>query len=220
MNIFKPLSLAMLFASNIPATPMYYAFEGICTEIESSEGSTFSPGSKIEYVFLVDRDLPGAVVHHSEAFYLEDGPDHDIFYAEYIGGTTQAALSHSTSDIQFWGVEIRNPDGTYAVSLNGSEDEFEGFATGEFSRNRVQIHSNGSATSMHSWEAGMNGFSGINTYRLQLSGTRHNDPRVISDLSLARISDYNPQTIPEPNSLALLGLGVLCLGISKCVRKR
>lgn len=183
------LILALVLADSIQATPIWFSFQGVIT---SSVFEEMPVGSSVEYILMVDRELPGKYVHHGQAYpILEE----DFFYVENAG-PAPAGLGNPHSDKSFYGFERHDGAGTYVQLSGGSPFFYEHPDSGERTAS-IRIFM---GKSMDAWEVGDGGFLG------SIFPSRE----IESDLRLTGISNTNP-AVPEPGTLALLGLGLIVL---------
>jgi len=189
------------------ATPVYYTFKG---QVTSSNNPDYELGREVTYVMMADLDEDGYLLTHgvkSTSWYdfTDAKGSADYFHSEYIGGDAMA------NDIPTdWNTGV-----SYHIGLNDNRG---------ISNNEVQL--NGS-------NADQSGFDYIAifqpTHRLDQFFVGMDDNRVTNAVSngtfyyevlaqttLVEISNENPNptaAVPEPGSLALLGMGIAAVGI-------
>jgi hypothetical protein len=205
MNRYHAWLLTGITVANAFATPVYYTFTGKVTEVSRSERTSLHLGDDVFYVFLVDRDLQGAMIHHDQVVDLLDDPEsgQDCFYAEYIDGSTQAVLPFE-GDSFYSGTESQ-ADGFANVVLRGSEDFTDGISLNSRIWNRVSISA---PDRLDSWAIGKDDFIGATAF---FDFTPEDGSFLVtqgSRLTLTAISDSSPM-VPEPGSFCLACLGLM-----------
>jgi PEP-CTERM motif-containing protein len=186
---FPSLILALVLADSIQATPIWFSFQGVIT---SSVFAEMPVGSAVEYILMVDRELPGKYVHHGQAYPILD---EDFFYVENAG-LAPAGLGNPYSDKSYFGFEKHEGAETF-VELSGANPFFYEHPESGDGTASIRISM---GKSMDAWEVGDGGFLG------SIFPTREFE----SDLRLTGISGADP-AVPEPGTLALLGLGLIVL---------
>jgi PEP-CTERM motif len=190
------------------ASPMFYSFEGT---VASATSAGFSVGQAVRYAFVVDRAVDGyysingssiAWTSYSDGYGL-----HERFSAQYLGGdaiTTdlpkdlQVEFNLGFSETYYAGVQS---------GLDGSNADHSGY-------DNIAVFSYTSL--IQNWVVGQSFFGSDETY-----GNGGYSEYVKSNLILTSISDTNPiGAVPEPSTLALMGLGMLGMGLAARKRRR
>jgi hypothetical protein len=141
--------LASVFANSVQAIPIWFSFQGVVT---SSTFGDCPVGTTVEYVLMVDRDLPGMYVHHEQAFpVLEE----DFFYVENAG-FMPFGLGNPHSDKSFLGFEERDGAETHVQLTGGNPFYYEHPELGDRTAS-IRISAD---KAMEIWEVGQDGFWG------------------------------------------------------------
>lgn len=197
------LSLAFgILSVQAQASPLYYTFQGSVSAVSLPDHSIFAPDADVQYVFLVDQDLPGIALHHSVAFPLVDDPllGSRFYFAEFISGTVEEVTQIAYGDKSYSGVE-RSINGSVTTTLRGSEDLVDGIFYPDQRRNQVSI---ATGSPIDSWFVGQAGFTGENIF----PAWDGSYVRIASRLTLTGISDIPVPSVPEPSPFVLLFAGL------------
>lgn len=163
----------------------------------------YTIGSFVKLAFLVDRDLPAFAVDEfsQEIIPIESSIPGESFFARWVAGNVsqqEPAVDFPFS--YFFGYQ----SGDYSI-LIGSNGNGAG---------ADEIHVTHNLRNIADWAVGMTGFEG--QHRMMLANSSY-AALADFDLTLVSISQDMPAwvgsvAIPEPGSLAMLGMGFLCLG--------
>jgi hypothetical protein len=199
-NAILCLSLAMLGAET-SASPVYYSFQGTVSGISDPGRSMFHPEDSIRYVFLVDEDMPGIVLHHTVPYPLAGDPVAGIryYYAEFISGTVEGVPVPEYGDKSYFGME-QTGSAAVTTTLRGSEDLVDGISFPDLRRNQVSITAK---CPLDSWFVGQTGFQGENLFPAG-DGSRVS---IRSDLALTEIYRAPIPSVPEPTPFGSLLAG-------------
>jgi hypothetical protein len=199
-------------AGAVSASPLYYTFTGAVSGyytdgpggFYSETSNNFSLGQEVSFVFMVDADLPGYSTYAGNQYNLSDDDWGHYFYSTYAGGSAVAIDPATTigPGSSYFAYSAANQSG-----VTGSNGDLTGY-------DNVRVDNYNRAFSQ--WTTGMAGFAGQNII-FSGSGTREFN---YFSLTLSGISDTRPATeaVPEPGTLALLGLG--CLGLAAARKRR
>jgi hypothetical protein len=202
--LLKSLTSALLLAASMAsATPVYYTFAGTVTTSNASAAG-YGTGTAISYTFMVDLDAQGYIKQYGVPYEFQDVSDAngtiDHFLVEYVGGSALLTDYNPGSPLEFHRGYSQNYMTSFNSLLAGSNSDPAG-------ADNITVSRNGT---FDLWYEGMTGFQSSNTNR------QYN---IAGAMTLVDISDVNPYAaVPEPTTFAMMGLGLLGLGIS--VRKR
>jgi hypothetical protein len=158
-------------------------------------------------VFLIDTDLSGYNTYAGTQSNLVDDGWGDYFYSTYVGGSAVATDPATTigPGSSYFGYTASSQSGV--TGSNGDLSGYDIVRADHYSRNLSQ------------WTVGTTGFIGQN---IVFSGSGYREFNSFS-LTLTGISDTRPAApgpVPEPGTLALMGLGCLGLAAARKVRGR
>jgi hypothetical protein len=195
------------------ASPVYYTFQGTVSSVTGSDRSIFDPDDAVQYVFLVDRDLPGILLHHTITYPLTGDPvaATRFYYAEFISGTVEGVSNIEYGDKSYFGMEQAS-NGSVATTLRGSEDLVDGIAYPDLRRNTVSIYA---GSPIESWFVGQTGFRGENLF----PAPDGSHALISSALTLAEVSDAAVPAVPEPSSFASLLAGLVLFLTCAMIKK-
>jgi hypothetical protein len=182
---------------------VYYTFAGAITSTNLPQGA-YPVGTPISYTFMVDLDAAGFILQYGSPTYFQDVADAngtiDHFLVEYVGGTALPTDYNPGNPIEFHRGYSQNYFGTNNAALVASNSDPAG-------GDNITITRNGT---LGTWYEGQTGFTSSNFNRqYNLAGA----------VTLVDISTTNPYAaVPEPSTVAMMGFGLLGLGLA--VRKR
>lgn len=204
--LLKSLTSAILLAASMAsATPVYYTFTGAITSINAPQGE-YAVGNPLSYTFMVDLDAQGYIKQYGSLFYFQDASDAngtvDYFLVEYVGGNALPTDYNPGNPIEFHRGISQNYFGTANAILAGSNFDPAG-------GDNINLSHGGT---FDTWYEGQTGFYSTN-YNRQIS--------LAGAMTLVDISTVNPYAaVPEPSTVAMIGLGMLGLGFGARKRRK
>jgi hypothetical protein len=202
-------ALLLIAAVRPQAVPLYYSFAG---QVVYTTLSDHPLGMDVSYVFRVDRDATGYTVDgqgqtQTLGDYVEQ-PDYftKYFLADYVGGSIlpQDNPASEYKESSHYGMDIMRYENEIFSALRGSNSDGSGF-------DLLDIWS--ADALFEDWQVGKH----VLGENFVANGSGEPNDSYSSSLVLASIdarNPFEPQSVPEPSSYALFGLGILGLCLS------
>jgi hypothetical protein len=202
MKIKSIMFLIAALAVSINALPVYLTFEGNIYSSSSTSTITAPDAGPATIIFRVDLDGDGWYTHTTdgEAVEVGDLPGTNRFLVDYVSGPTFIGGSGSPElnpNYLHYGEDYSADLGDYTYLYGSPIDQ-------SLSSNFIflYIHTTGSVT----FELGQSWEGGGRAYEADWSP---GDWR--GNFTLTAISDVAPDSVPEPGSMVLFGLGLVSL---------